>query len=91
MEELLGKYPDAEAERLRRTVSEIRRRGYCFSEGEVDAGVAAVSVPLVLPNHIYVLSFSGPIDRLRAIGYDVLGQSLLEAVRELQHRSTALH
>ena len=55
VERLIQNYPGLE-EKLRNQVKEIRQRGYCISEGEVDEGVAAVAVPLPMPDHIYTRS-----------------------------------
>ena len=83
IEELIKQYPN-DQERLLTQIEEIRSKGYCVSEGEVDDGVAAVAVPLSLPEQIYTLSYSGPIDRLKRIGYDVLASSLQQAVQRIQ-------
>ena len=83
MEKLLHNYPGREEE-LREQVQEIRHRGYCVSEGEVDGGVAAVAVPLPMPDRIYTLSYSGPVERLRGLDYTVLANSLQQAVKNIR-------
>ena len=65
----------------------IRQDGYCISEGEVDQGVAAIAMPLRLKDNIFVLSISGPVDRLRALTYPVLRQGLAETVTRLERKS----
>ena len=65
-------------------MQEIRHRGYCVSEGEVDGGVAAVAVPLPMPDRIYTLSYSGPVERLRGLDYTVLANSLQQAVKNIR-------
>lgn len=79
---LIQNYPGLE-EKLRNQVKEIRQRGYCISEGEVDEGVAAVAVPLPMPDHIYTLTYSGPVERLRGLDYMVLVHSLQQAVKNI--------
>lgn len=83
MEKLLHNYPGREEE-LREQVQEIRHCGYCVSEGEVDGGVAAVAVPLPMPDRIYTLSYSGPVERLRGLDYTVLANSLQQAVKNIR-------
>ena len=75
---------------LRNQVLALLQAGYAVSEGEVDEGVAAVAVPLILGDKRYVLSFSGPGERLRAIGYDVLKDGLLEAAEKVKKKSALL-
>ena len=82
VERLIQNYPGLE-EKLRNQVKEIRQRGYCISEGEVDEGVAAVAVPLPMPDHIYTLTYSGPVERLRGLDYMVLVHSLQQAVKNI--------
>ena len=82
-------YPGQE-EVLWRQVKEIRLRGYCVSEGEVDEGVAAVAVPLPMPDRIYTLSYSGPVDRLRGLDYTVLAASLQQAVKNIRLKCNGL-
>ena len=73
----------SEEEGLWNQINEIRQKGYCISEGEVDDGVAAVAVPLPMPECIYTLSYSGPVERMRALDYNVLVQSLQQAVKNI--------
>lgn len=89
VEAFLKGLPAPQAQALGQQVEEIRRKGFCCSESEVDQGVAAVAVPLVLRGGTYALSVSGPIDRLRAIGTDTLRQALSQAVRKLQQKDAA--
>lgn len=72
---------------LKNQLLQILQDGYCVSEGEVDQGVAAVAMPLYLKEKIFVLSISGPIDRLQKIGYSTLQQGLAETVRRLEQKS----
>ena len=73
----------SEEEGLWNQINEIRQKGYCISEGEVDDGVAAVAVPLPMPECIYTLSYSGPVERMRALDYNELVQSLQQAVKNI--------
>ena len=82
VERLIRNYP-GEEEKLWNQVKEIRQRGYCVSEGEVDEGVAAVAVPLPMPEFIYTLSYSGPVERLRGLDYTILAQSLQNSVKNI--------
>jgi len=77
IEAILQKYPPQKRETMLETVQKVQREGYCYTEAEVDPGVAAVAVPLPLPDYIYVLSISGPIERIRSFGIDRLKESLL--------------
>ncbi|WP_337470087.1 IclR family transcriptional regulator [Acidaminococcus fermentans] len=72
---------------LKNQLLKIRQHGYCISEGEVDQGVAAIAMPLRLKDNIFVLSISGPVDRLRALTYPVLRQGLAETVTRLERKS----
>ena len=53
----------------------------------MDQGVAAIAMPLRLKDNIFVLSISGPVDRLRALTYPVLRQGLAETVTRLERKS----
>lgn len=80
--------PDRTRQRiLKNQLLKIRQDGYCISEGEVDQGVAAIAMPLRLKDNIFVLSISGPVDRLRALTYPVLRQGLAETVTRLERKS----
>ena len=80
--------PDRTRQRiLKNQLLKIRQDGYCISEGEVDQGVAAIAIPLRLKDNIFVLSISGPVDRLRALTYPVLRQGLAETVTRLERKS----
>lgn len=82
--------PPEEGETLCRQIAQIRTQGYWQTENEVDIGGAAVAVPLYLGEEIYVMSISGPIERLRRIGYDVLKDALIEAASRIRIKSDAL-
>lgn len=82
--------PAAEISPLLETINQIRTQGYCFSEGEVDLGASAVAVPLHLGDTIYVMSISGPGERLRQIGYESLRIALQESVRRIQQKYVSL-
>ena len=80
--------PDRTRQRiLKNHLLKIRQDGYCISEGEVDQGVAAIAMPLRLKDNIFVLSISGPVDRLRTLTYPVLRQGLAETVTRLERKS----
>lgn len=75
---------------LKNQLLQILRDGYCISEGEVDQGVAAVAMPLHLKEKIFVLSISGPIDRLQELGYPNLQKGLAETIQRLERKSCLL-
>lgn len=75
---------------LKNQLLQILRDGSCVSEGEVDQGVAAIAMPLHLKEKLFVLSISGPIERLQKIGYPTLQQGLAETVRRLEQKSQML-
>jgi len=87
IERILSTFPPEQAEPLAEQVKTIQREGYCISEGEVDLGVAAIAVPLPMSDCIYTLSISGPVDRLRQLGYPLLRDSLLQTVENIQKKS----
>lgn len=89
VELFLSGLPIAQAQELRRQVEKIRQDKFCYSESEVDLGVAAAAVPLMLRGETYALSISGPIDRLRSFGPDVLQQALSAAAQRLRQKETA--
>ncbi len=66
--------------KLKAQLKEIQRKEYCSSEGEVDDGVAAVAMPLFMPDGIYTLSIAGPVDRLQKIGHEVLAKELKRTI-----------
>ena len=83
--------PDRTKQRiLKNQLLKILQDGYCISEGEVDQGVAAIAMPLHLKDKRFVLTISGPVDRLRAITYPVLRQGLEETVTRLERKSALL-
>jgi IclR family KDG regulon transcriptional repressor len=53
-------------EELREHLQQIRRQGYCISDGEVDVGAKAVAVPILNPKKQLVagLSAAGPAFRM---------------------------
>ena len=75
---------------LKNQLLHILQTGYCISEGEVDPGIAAVAVPLVMKDRIYALSISGPLERLKALGYTQLADGLLLAAQRLEQKSALL-
>jgi IclR family KDG regulon transcriptional repressor len=84
-------YEDRTQQRLlRNQILAMLQAGFAVSEGEVDEGVAAVAVPLVLGEKRYVISFSGPVQRLKDIGYEVLRDGLLEAAERLRKKASLL-
>ena len=87
---ILSTFAPEISEPLEKQIQEIQRQGYCISEGEVDMGVAAIAVPLPMDDCIYTLSISGPVERLRQLGYERLHASLLETVESIQKKSTYL-
>jgi DNA-binding IclR family transcriptional regulator len=73
---ILQEYPPEKRVVMEETTRKIQRTGYCYSEAEVDPGVAAVAVPLSSTDYNYALTLSGPIERIRAFGIDRLTESL---------------
>lgn len=53
-------------EKLRRELDEIRRDGYCLTDGEVDFGAVAISVPIMNQQNrmVAALSLAGPVFRM---------------------------
>ena len=90
IDRILAGLPEETALDLRNQIGEIQKAGYCITEGEVDMGVAAISVPLIMSEGIYALSISGPVERMHQLGYDVLKISLQEAVERIRRKERAL-
>ena len=90
IERILAEFPEETALDLRKQIEEIQKAGYCITEGEVDMGVAAISVPLIMSEGIYALSISGPVERMHQLGYDGLKVSLQEAVERIRQKERAL-
>ncbi|WP_075579452.1 IclR family transcriptional regulator [Acidaminococcus massiliensis] len=83
--------PDRTRQRLlRNQLLKILQEGFCISEGEVDQGVAAIAMPLHLKDRLFVLTISGPVDRLRSITYPKLQQGLAETISRLEQKSALL-
>lgn len=74
-----------DAEALRQQLAEIRERGYCVSESEVDEGATAVAVPLLDRRGRLVagLSTAGPTFRMGPEVIERHVQLLKEAAREI--------
>ena len=68
----------------------VKVLGYSYSEAEVDPGVAALAVPLVLSDYVYALTISGPIERIRAFGIDRLYESLLITAENIKLKTNVL-
>lgn len=90
IERILAEFPEDSAAELRNKVEEIQKAGYAVTEGEVDMGVAAVAVPLVMADGIYTLSISGPAERMQQLGYGVLKESLQAAAERIRQKERAL-
>lgn len=90
IQRLLGSYPSDEAAALERQLRDIQRDGYCISESEVDMGVAAIAVPLPLNDCTYTLTISGPMERLKQLGYHVLKESLVQTANSIIQKSAYL-
>lgn len=90
IDRILAGLPEETALDLRKQIGEIQKAGCCITEGEVDMGVAAISVPLIMSEGIYALSISGPVERMHQLGYDVLKISLQEAVERIRRKERAL-
>lgn len=90
VERILSEFDPDAAARLRGQLQAVRQRGYCVSEEEVDQGVAAVAAPLPMGETTYALSISGPVSRLRDLGYRQLGESLLQTVHIIRQKGAGL-
>lgn len=86
---LLARCPEPERAALYRQVRQIRSDGYCCTESEADQGAAAVSVPLIVDRERYALSISGPLERLRGLGYPELCLALKEAAGRIERKNAA--
>ena len=87
---ILKSYPEHQAMEMKQKIDRMREQGYWISESEVDIGAAAVSVPVKTRDDTYVLSISGPAERLRLLGYDVLRQALQAAADSIHQKEQAL-
>ena len=88
---VLPRLPASGNKALMEQIKDIRAKGYCHSEGEVDRGVAAVAVPLRLKGEIYVMSISGLTTQLRQIGYETLRYALIDSVNRIIRTDQAMH
>ena len=52
--------------------------------------MAAIAMPLHLKDRLFVLTISGPVDRLRSITYPKLQQGLAETISRLEQKSALL-
>lgn len=90
IEKILEEFDDEASDILKNQLEEIKTAGYCISESEVDQGVAAVSVPLVMKEGVYTLSISGPVERMQQLGYENMKNSLQEAVERIRQKESVL-
>lgn len=90
VQRVLQRLPPQQAQTLLEQVGTIREQGFCCTENEVDEGAAAVAVPLTVSDDVYVLSISGPLERLRQLDYSVLREALLASVESIRQKSAAL-
>ncbi len=71
---------------LRRQCSAIRKQGWAFSDGELDEGVYAISVPILSPGGLFAiasLSVSGPSIRFEQEDIDRHVRALRQAVEAI--------
>ena len=90
IEAILQTYPPDKRAAMLDNTKKVKVLGYSYSEAEVDPGVAALAVPLVLSKNAYALTISGPIERIRAFGIDRLYDSLLIAVENIKLKTNVL-
>jgi DNA-binding IclR family transcriptional regulator len=91
MERILRLMPKKNMPKLREEIKAIRAQGFCYSEGEVDLGVTAVAVPIRLKHGIFVLSISGPTERLKKMGYDIIRFALLNSATNIIRKDTVIN
>ena len=85
--EFISTLPPDSAASLQSTVAMVRSQGWCITQGEVDFGVTAVAVPLILPDgDIYTLTISGPTQRIEQLGCDRLRSALLFTSADIKNR-----
>ena len=70
---------------VRQELDEVRRRGYATCIGEIDEGLAALSVPIVLSNGavFHSIGMTGPLQR-------IMGEQLPERIAALNDTAAAL-
>jgi DNA-binding IclR family transcriptional regulator len=74
-------------EEFKKSLSQIRRHGYCISHGEIDAGISAIAAPIFINNQINgSLSLVLPTDILAVFNTD----KLIDLVKENANRITDL-
>lgn len=78
--------PDSERVRIEMELEEIRRKGYCTTFSEQDAGVASVSVPILNRDGIaeYSLAIIGEEKRMMEKGMEDMSAALMNAVKNVR-------
>ena len=87
---ILQNYTAEQRAAMLANTKKVQTEGYSYSEAEVDPGVAAVAVPLVLTDYAYALTISGPIERIRTFGIDRLYDSLLATAENIKLKTSIL-
>ena len=90
MERIIQLMPQNDIPKLREQIKAIRAQGFSYSEGEVDLGVTAVAVPIQLKHGIFVLSISGPTERVKQLGYDTIRFALLNSATNIIRKDTVI-
>lgn len=76
-----------DAEVLRETLAEVRRRGYASSMGELEDGLITVAAPVMVDTKVVAaVSTSGPAYRVPARDVPGLGRRVKEAAAAVGHR-----
>ncbi len=88
------RYTLMDPQQLLATLSEVRERGYAFTEDELEEGIASVAAPVLLgdaqqPRAIAAVSIVGPTSRLRRTGISRLAVHVRRAADEISARLAA--
>lgn len=68
-----------ELDEFLRQLATIRARGYAVDEQEQEVGVSCVAVPAIGAPRNMALSLTGPVERMRDLGYEPMARALVEA------------
>jgi IclR family transcriptional regulator, KDG regulon repressor len=73
---------------LKRELERIRDRGYAIDDEEIEVGVRCVSAPILNSSQraVAAMSISGPSSRVTPDRFQVIGQAILKAAREISNR-----
>jgi DNA-binding IclR family transcriptional regulator len=70
---------------LKRELERIRDRGYAIDDEEIEDGIRCIAAPLLSPANrpMAAISVSGPSSRITPNRFELIGKTILKAVREL--------